>query len=255
MVHETWVSYKDKVSRFIWFSVEEWRNYLIITFLFGFLYSMRDWGAGTAVDIGVGITNWIISTVMFGIVLLIHVGGQRLHAIRVGHRPELRLWPNGLFLAIVVALLFQGHPFAILLFFGCTEIHILPKHRIGRHRYGTTTYVMGLVSLSGPYASLLFAYLLKILNVGLNSAIIQKMIFISLMMATLTMIPIPPMINGIKVFFWSRLSFVYNFTMILVGALLIWYTNNIFLILLGSTFTAFVIWLLYYMKFEEGAWG
>lgn len=249
MVRETWVSYVDKIKRYYSFSIEEKRNLIVISLVLGFIYSFKDWGLGNTIDVAFGLTNLLIAIIIAFISIYVHVAAQRLHALRLGYKPELKTWPYGLMGGVIICFITNGA--AVLPLYGGTEIHMIVKHRIGHFRHGVNMVNMGLVAMMGPLANLFLAYFIKIFNVGIGSSVLNKMILINLMLAVWTMLPIPPVIDGVKVFFWSRLSYFFIFGAIASAALLIWITNNLFFIFFGSMFVGAIIWFIYYIAYEE----
>lgn len=253
MVHEQWVDFVGKIKRYYAFSIEENRNFIIATLILGFCYSFRDWGIGENINFAYGFTNLIIITAFFGITLYVRLAAQKLHALRLGYKPEFRIWPYGLMGALIICFISNG--VIVLPFYGVIELHVMLKHRLGHFRYHINMVNLGLVALMGSFANLLFAYLIKIVNISLQLPILDRLILLNLLLSVLALLPIPPMIDGVKVFYWSRLSYVFNFVVILVSAILIWYTANIFFIIIGSVFVATIVYIIYYLAYEEDKFG
>jgi len=254
MVHEDWPSFVDKVKRYFGFSREEQIGFLIVTLVFGFLFSLRDWGPGDEVNVAVGLLNFFVMIIVFGISLFIHLSGHRLLALRLGYKPEFRMWSYGIFGAVIIAILSKGYIWLVLPIFGGIELHMMPRHRLGHFRYGINQVCIGLVAFMGPLASLLLAYFLKIVNSMLGLPIIDKIILVNLLLAVYTMLPIPPFANGARIFFWSRLTYFFLLGVVIAAALLIWISNNIFFILVGSVLVGAIIWFIYYIAYEEEAY-
>ncbi len=74
-------------------------------------------------------------------------------------------------------------------------------------------------------------------------------------MAVWTILPIPPVSDGVRVMFWSRISYAFNFGVIISAALLIWFSNNFFYVFIGSILIGAIVWFIYYISFEEEAWS
>lgn len=249
MVEENWVSYVDKVKRYFKFSIEEKRDFLIAVIVVGFIYSFRDWGLGEQIDVGAGFANFILTTIIVALALFVHAAMQRLHALRLGYKPEFIIWSYGLIGSVLVCLLTNG--VAVIPLYGGSAIHMMEKHRLGHFRYGLNMVNLGLVAFTGPLSNLLFAYIIKIINIGVQSAFLEKMILINLLIAVWTMLPIPPVIDGVKVFFWSRMSYAFLVGVVGSAAILIWFSNNIFFILVGSLLVGAILFFLYYIGYEE----
>jgi Zn-dependent protease len=112
-----------------------------------------------------------------------------------------------------------------------------------------------MVAIMGPLANLLLAYCLKLINIIFNTSILDRFILLNLIFAVYTLLPIPPINDGIRIFYWSRLSYAFIFAALVSAALLIYLSNNFLFILVGSLFIGGIVWFLYYILYEETAWG
>lgn len=249
MVEENWLTFADKVKRYFKFSPEETRAFIISAIFLGFIFSFRKWGLGSSVDVGEGLKNFLLMTLIGAITIFVHIGIQRLHALRLGYKPEFRLWSYGIFGSLIVCLLSNGH-IAIPLY-GGTEIHMMLKHRLGHFRYGVNMVNIGLVAFMGPLGLLFFAYFMKLINIALVSQLIKQLILVNLLVAVWNMLPIPPVIDGARIFFWSRMSYVFMLFTIASAAALIWFSNNMFFIAIASMFIGGLAWFIYYVAYEE----
>lgn len=248
MVQENWVTYVDKLKKYNKFSVEERRNFVIAVLVIGFLYSFRYWG-DTEFDWGIGLINLAISIIIVFITLGAHHGLQRLHAMRLSYKPEFKLWPYGLFGSLLVCFLSNG--VIIIPVYGGTELHMIYKHRLGHFRFGVNMVNIGLVGFTGPLTNLLLAYFIKLINIAIGSQILERMVLINLMFAVWTMLPIPPLNDGIRILYWSRITYAFMLGVVVSAALLIWFSNNFFFILFGSLFIGAVLYVVYYLAYEE----
>jgi hypothetical protein len=201
----------------------------------------------------IGFGNLLVTFLMMSTVILIHVSCQRLLALRLGYKPEFIMWMYGLLGGLILCFLTNGA--VVIPFVGATELHMMIKHRLGHFRYQINMVNLGLVSFMGPLGNLLFAYFLKILNIFLELPILRRFIMLNLLIAVWTMLPLPPMNDGFRIFFWSRLSYAFLFAVVAGAALLIWLTDNLLFIFVGSLLIGGIVWFLYYILYEEEAWS
>jgi len=239
MVEENWVSYKDKLTKFYSYSIEEWRNFLVVSLFFAFIFSFREWS----------IVNFIQSLIISAIMIYVHNGAQRIHALRLGYKPEFKTWPYGIIGSLILCFITNG--IAAIPIYGGTEIHMMLKHRLGKFRYGLNMVNVGLIAMMGPLANIIFAYIIKLVNLIFHSAFLERMVLLNLLFAVWIMLPIPPLTAGARIFFWSRMSYIFIYGTFIAAAILIWYSNNFFFILIGSLFVGAILWFVYYVSYEE----
>ena len=245
-------TYLDTVRRYFWFSKEELKGLAMVVFVFAFIFSFREWGVETF-DFFVGLGNLFRAVIIVALGVFIHEAGQRLAAIKVGFKTEVRVWWYGLMAALILCFISGGK----LMFFAATGmwIHHMAVHRLGYFRYGPNVQAFGVIALMGPIANILVATLVKFLQVNLHlipvgSVFAQKFFLFSWLFAVLNLLPIPPL-DGSRLLFYSRLTYAFVFGAI-AGYLVLYSIgiySYIFALMIGG-----LVWLLFYIFFEREWW-
>lgn len=139
------------------------------------------------------------SLITLGLGFVGHELAHRYVARTYGYWAEFRLWPWGLAMAIVFALVSGGR----MIFAAPGAVHILPTS----FGYGTSRKESGLISLSGPLANLLVAPVFLPLTGfgGLLELIGSTGFRINLWLAAFNLLPFG-MLDGRKVFSWSPMA-------------------------------------------------
>lgn len=245
-------SYIDTVKRYFRFSKKELKSLSIIVLVFAFIFSYNEWGY-EKFDLFVGLGNFFRAIIIVALGILIHETGQRLAAIKVGFKTEVRIWWYGLLIAIILAIISDGK----LLFFAATGmwIHHMSTHRLGYFRYGPNVEAFGIIALMGPVANIIAATFVKFLQVNLHlipmdSVFAQKFFLFNWLFAVLNLLPIPPL-DGSRLVFYSRLTFAFIFGSI--AGYLVLYSLGIYSYILALLIGG-VVWLLFYIFFESEWW-
>jgi len=239
-------NYIDKLNRYFWFSKEEQLHFLIVVGIFALIASWNDWGE-TTFDAARGLWNLLLGIIFMALTVFVHHAGQRLMALFVNFRAEQRIWWHGLLISLILTILSGG---TIQIFAGTgTLAYLLPAHRLGALRYGTNLSTISKIMLAGPLANILFAGLAKSLEwLGILGSIGNELFVINLWFAGINLLPIPPL-DGAKVFFASRLTYLFIASTILGYLGLIAFLNiysYLFALLIGIT-----CWFIYYLTFER----
>lgn len=197
-------NYFDKVKRHFNWSAQDWWKLLAVAVGFGFIITFNSWGAETF-DARVGLRNLLIGSALCGIALLIHHTAQRLAALKQDSSATQEVWWNGLVLGIVIAFITRG----TVPFLAATGTYNkdLTLHRLGHYRYKGGTVILMMTAVAGPIANVISAIIaLALLSYNAQWALLKDFATISLLMAAMNMLPIPPL-DGTRVFFVSRMAF------------------------------------------------
>lgn len=239
---------RSRIHQYYGFTRKELQDLLIAVIVTGFVFSFRDWGAGTAVDILTGIRNLIIVTALAALSYLVHESGHRLSALAVGFKAEFKLWWGGLFASLILAFVSNG--IIQLILPGGLVSSLIIRQRMGEFRYGLNYWDNGFVAFFGPFANLILAMATKVLLYFLpGNWMLQKLLLMNIVFAICTMLPIP-LLDGVNTFFAGRLLYVILFFTILGTGLLLYFVPFIFSILGGILITV-IATLIYYFKIEN----
>ncbi len=240
-------NYLDKLKRYFWFSKEEILNFIIVVVVLSIIYSWTDWGI-EKFNLATGFKNLLTAVVLIAITVFVHHAGQRMMALALGFRAEQKLWWHGLIIGLVLVMITGGK----IKFLAATGmlVYLLPVHRLGAFRYGPNLTTIAKISLAGPVLNIFFSALVKSFEwAGLLSPYIgQRLFVLNLAFAAWNLLPIPPL-DGSKVFFYSRLTYMFLFGSIASYVMLIYFLNiysYIIALLIGA-----IVWLLFYIFFES----
>jgi hypothetical protein len=169
-------------------------------------------------------------------------------ALHQGFRAEYRMWPMGIAISIIVTLLTKGNFYLILA--GGLFVHHMMILRLGKFRYGLNVMAQGTIAAAGPVANL---FLMTLSLAMARQLMIMPELFnyaamINGYMMIYQLLPIPRL-NGIHIFFMSRLAYIFIATTLVAYALLtqLKIYSWILSLLIGAC-----CWFLWYWFFEGG---
>lgn len=239
-------NFNDRIKRYFPFQKEEMRNIIATILVIGFMYGFND-GSETF-ELTKWTYNLIVSIAISAITMLVFVIGQRLIGIYNGYRVEFQMWWPGLILALIITFISRG--FVWIPIAGGMLIHFHKGHRLGYFRYGLNMLSTGLTSAAGPMACILFATIIKQINLLISPTtlpIVEKLFWFSLIFALVNMLPIPPL-AGSKLLYNSRLPYIFIFSFMLAYTALAYFKFYSWIIAL---IIGFVLWLIFYIKYEH----
>ena len=245
-------NFKDKVNRYFGFDKEEVKGIIIATLIFAFIISYRGWGYGQAFEINVGLINFVNAAIIVLLAILVHESGHKLLGVYHGFKVKTRIWWYGMGLALLICFISRGHIWFLVLS-GMT-LHHLAIQRLGKFRYGERPVELSMVALAGPLANIILATLLKTMilwfpALPINAALVHKAFIINWAMAISNLLPIPPL-DGIHIFFQSRLFYISIFGFMVGYGILIYFGIYSWL---GALLIAGIAWILFYINFERDA--
>lgn len=246
-----WVDFKDKVRRYFWPDAKEWRGMLIAIVAVAFIISFNDWGSGANVSVSEGMMNWLLSGLIVAIVFLVHDFAQRFWALAIDFRKEYKMWGIGLVLGVVAAFLFRGEVWLIVP--AGFIVHHMVSHRLGWFRYGINYFAIGMIALAGPLALVVLLMILNLLSLQFAGPFLDKMMLVTAVYAITSMVPIPPL-DGSKVYFASRMLYAFMMPVIVIATILLLIDMNVILAIVISLILALVMWVAYYLLYEQNAW-
>jgi Zn-dependent protease len=240
-------NYLDKLNKYFWFSREELLHFTLAILCLAFIYSWTNWGV-QRFDAIIGLKNYLIAIIFIAITVFVHHAGQRMMALSLGFRAEHRIWWYGVLIGLILVAL-TGGKIKLLAATGFI-VYLLPVHRLGAFRYGPNITTIAKIALAGPIANFFFSALVKSFEwAGLLSPAISNRLFVlNIAFAAWNLLPIPPL-DGAKVFYYSRLTYVFVFGSITSYVFMVYFLSiysYIIALLIGC-----IIWLLYYIFFEK----
>ena len=244
-----------KIKRYFKFTPLEIKSLVIATLVVAFIISFDEWGPGNTFDVGVGLFNFFNAILIVALSFLIHISIQRIWSLGTGYILEWRMWGFGLLFGVIIAFLTAplGKIFWVILPGGFL-VHHIAGHRLGWFRYDINYWAVGLIAVTGPVASIALAAIFKALSGAIFSSLIQKVIAFNIAYAIYSMIPIPPL-DGSRSFYGSRMLYAFSFSGIIAAAILLNLNISVWLAAILSFVIAVVLWVMYYIFFENKAWA
>jgi len=233
----------ERIKEYLTFNKEEAIGLMVSALVIGFVFAFKDWS----------LSNFVLAVIIALLSFLFHTTAQKIAALKVGFKAEYKVWWYGLGISAILAFVSNGRFWWIILP-GGVSFSLLAGLRLGRFRYGLNYLPMGAIGLTGPIASIVLGTIFKNINMWFlaDSSILFNNIFIfNLAYAVCQMLPIPPL-DGHYMFYASRLWYAFLFGAIAVYAVLaiaLGFYSWIIALLAGA-----LIWLVYYISFEKGAW-
>ncbi len=227
------------------FKAEELKYFALTAVIFGFIISFNEWGE-TAFDLSTGLQNLLLAIIISAVGLYIHHAVQKYVGWRRGYNVEQKISWYTLISSLLLAFLSAG--FIKFLAGSATVTSINAKKRIGKYRFGPNMHDIAIICLAGPFASLLFAAILKMIQLNFfpGSELIMKLIAFNVIFAISNLLPIPPL-DGSRVLFgmpfWYSIAFGF-----VLGFGVITYVSNAPTILAfasGILVAAICYWMMY----------
>lgn len=231
---------KDKLKKYFGFDKKEVIDLIITTIIVGFIFSFKDWGT-SALDVATGMRNFLNATLIVGLAYLVHETAHKLTAIRKGYEAKYQMWFPGLLISLVATVVLASmipDP-KIKIFFilpGAVIVSAIPLMRVGHYEPFFTYKDNAIIAYMGPLANICLALLFKIAGsiMFVNQTLVQQAMMINAWLAVLNMLPIPPL-DGSKVFFGSRMFYMFGIGLIISAAILMFYTSTITTIISSIT--------------------
>lgn len=244
------MEYIQRVKQFYRFSKEEMRDIVITVFVLAFIWGFDDGNESFNAALWLG--NFIGTLVIVAISVLFKLSVQKIWGIWNGIKTEYKKSTYALAIAIVICLVTRGK-FPLLLS-GTLLFYHVPTLRLGTFRHGMHIDVSGYTALSGPIGNIVLAMFFKFIFfqvLGIEAAWLDSFVMFNFLYAFYSMLPIPGQ-DGLTVYFGSRMWYVFGFGVILGYVIL--FLSGV-LSLFGALAIGVVVWIVYYVAFERGAWG
>ena len=245
------VDLRDKIKRYFKFTPLEIRSLIITIIVLSFIISFAEWGYGNIFSLRIGLVNWFNAILIVALSMLVHISVQRIWSLGTGYRLEWKMWSFGLLFGLIIAFLTNGLFWVILP--GGIIVHHMAGHRLGWFRYGINYWAIGLIAVTGTIGTIFLAAFFKAIGGFVVSSLIQKVITFNIVYALYSIIPIPPL-DGSRTFYGSRMLYAFSSAFIIAAALLLKSSMGVGIAILSSFFIGIVLWLLYYIFFENKAW-
>lgn len=257
MVMTTFRDFIDKFRHYFRFSKEEIEACIISVLALAFIISFDEWGYGTSFDFNIGLLNFFRAIIIIGLIIGLQILVIKTQAIQWGYRAEFKLWWYGILIGLTLCFLSgsftNGVGKVVIIWFlapGGVFFHHLATHRLGWFRYGVNMTETGLCCILGSVSTIALAVLFKfLLYIFPGNLFLEKAMIVSLWYAFFSLLPIPPL-NGSRIFFWSRVSYVFLCVSFLVATFLIRLNMHLIYSIIIAFIVGFAVWFIYYIKVE-----
>ena len=241
------IDLRYKIKKFYKFTSQELKSMLIAILALGFVISFNDWGTDSF-NFGEGIFNLFNAILIVGLSLLVNDAGKRIWSLAMGYRMEFKFWSYGIAISLLAAFISKGSIWLIVP--GTFMIHHLAGHRLGFFRYGVNYFAQSLVVFGGFLFTLMLIILLKILNAIVPNPVLQKAIIFNIIFLITNILPLP-MFDGGKMYYGSRMTYMFTAPALISAAILMMIDVPVFLSIVLSLLIAVVLWVVYYISFER----
>ncbi len=242
----SWCNFTDKVKRYWKLERFEKRGLLISIVVIAFIFSFREWGI-EKFDPSTGLQNLLVTIILVAIAFLVRDVAHRTIAIWMGYRSQYKIWILGLVIGLVIAFVSNGTlPFIAA---GVLVITHLPVHRLGKAHHDLSMKHLGWIAMASPIANMLFAVLIKTINLGLGWPLLEKLMMINIWIALFDMVPVPPF-NGSRTFFGSRYVYVFVLGALIGCATLLTYLVGIVPII-GALILGGIVLLVFFSYIDK----
>lgn len=247
-----WFNLKAKVKKYFRFNTDEIKSMIIAILIIGFIISFKEWGYETF-NWTIGLRNLLSSILIVASCIIVCQTAHKIAALKAGFTAEFKMWLYGLVIGIVLILVTRGNLWFITP--GGIVIYHMASHRLGYFRYGVNMWALGMISLAGPLAVIVFGGFFKTLTLytalPLNVFLVDKLFEFSLIYAFFNLLPIPPLV-GANLFFASRNWYAFIMGCVIAYVVMVVFFN--FYSYIWAIIIGFIIWLLYYAIFEKAYW-
>lgn len=207
------------------FNAKERKDFIIVTFLFGFLLSFKEWG-GAEFDIVAGMLNFLKYSIIVSVSLLVHILAMKAYGIKSGYKVEYSKWTTGLFITTFLTIMTNG-AFNIFLPFGMITIDTIARLRMGQPQPELGYKDLAKIGFIGIVSNLFLAAVGKLLF-PIIPDFAKDFFFLNLVFAVVMLLPFPPLhgfhilYNPVRWYFGLFVSFALVYISAIVFLPFIW---------------------------------
>lgn len=207
-----------RIKDFYRFSKPEVIGILASTFIFGIIFSFRDWGS-RQFDLSLGLTNLFTIFLIVFVSLIFRLSCQKIYGLGQGYKPEFKVWWVGLLLSLIIAFASNGRLSIVLA--GTVFATVLVKQRLGEFRYGFSYFNNAIIAFWGILGNLILATLFALgLYFDPESYFFYKGMVFNLIFAFCSLVPIPQL-DGLAIFFGSRNLWFFGALIVVLATILL----------------------------------
>jgi len=217
----------SRIQKHLRFNHQELVGLVLGILVTGFIFSFKDWGVDKF-NLLVGLKNLVITVLAALVGYLAHLIPQKIYALGEGYLAEFKPWWPGIIIALVLGFVSAGNITLILA--GGMFLSFMVRHRLGEFRYGYNLEQQAVTGFWGVYGLLIMATIFRIFTYYFPKVLFfEKGLLICLIFAICALLPIPGM-NGLNLFFGSRMIYFFSLILVVVFSLLFWLGGGIGLV-------------------------
>jgi len=242
----------DSIARYARFKPRELKAALITIAVLAFALSFKQWGLGDQVNLAYGLSNFLLAVIIVAISFFLRQFFQKIVALGADYQAEYKMWSFGLLFALILVFITNGNVWFLIP--GTVIVQFMPGHRLGWNRYGLNYFGIGVVSLAGPIGNILIAMIFRTLYALTNIQLLHTAFLFNLVWALWTILPVPPA-DGSRMFFGSRMVYMFGLAVVVSSAALLYSKIPLYLTIPGAFIIGWLWWLIYYLVWERHQWG
>lgn len=242
----------DKLTRYSRIKPRELRAALITILVIAFAVSFRKWGIGREVDIGYGLSNFLGALIIVAISFFGRLYVQKIVGLGADFQAEYKLWTFGALLTLILVFITNGKLWFLIT--GGVTVYAMLGHRIGWVRYGLNHFGIGVVSLAGPIANIILAMIFRALHSVYQTELLYTGFILNIIWALWQIVPIPPT-DGSRMFYGSRMVYMYGLAVVVSGAALLYSNIPVIITIPSVVVIGWIWWIVYYIVWERFNWG
>jgi len=217
-----------------------------------FAISFRQWGIGNEINIGFGLTNFLLALLVVALSFAGRYSLQKIVGLGADYKVEFKLWSIGLLLTLLLAFISNGRLWFLIP--GGIIINYMPGHRMGWVRYGLNFFGIGVIALAGPIANIIMAMIFRTLFAVTAIPIFHTAFLLNIIWAIWNILPIPPA-DGSRMFWGSRMVYMYGLAVVISSSILLFSNVSILITIPSAILLGVVWWLIYYIIYERFVWN
>ncbi len=241
------MDFAHNVRKYFPFTLKEIKGLLITILIIGFIVSFRNWGE-ESFDLGIGLFNLISAILIVALGILAHVSLQRFYSYKLGYVARYENFLYGALGGLILCFASNGNLY--FLSPGHVRLEHMPRLRMGEFRYGLNVWEYAKIAASGPLVNIVLAMFFKAFNF-LGSPLIERAIFINILLAFFSMVPLPQT-DGLDLFYGSRLLYFCTLGFFIGVTIAIYLLQGIWLAIVMGLVVALIATVIVFFVSEEG---
>jgi hypothetical protein len=241
------MDFAHNIRKYFPFTKEEIKGLLITILVIAFIVSFREWGTD-GFNLIEGLFNLFSAILIVALGILAHVSLQRIYSYKLGYVARYEHFLYGILGGLVLCFASNGNLY--FLSPGHVRLTLMPRLRMGEFRYGMNMWEYAKIAASGPLVNIILAIFFKAF-MFLGNPLIEKAMFINIVLALFSMVPLPNT-DGLDIFYGSRLLYFCTLGFFIGVALAIYFLQGIGLAIALGLFVALIATVITFFVSEEG---